>query len=175
MPTAPVESPSSRSHETKLESPSAEQRQRAEAARDELGKRLKSTLVAELQSGGPASAIHVCAKEAAAIAETVSSEHGIRIMRTSSKLRNPQNQAPQWALTHLASGQETPFEQPLPDGGAGFLWPIVAQPVCENCHGDAANFSDELRDALAEHYPDDHATGYQAGDLRGWFVVEVPK
>jgi len=31
-----------------------------------------------------------------------------------------------------------------------------------------------VREQLSTHYPDDAATGYQAGDLRGWFWVEVP-
>jgi hypothetical protein len=28
--------------------------------------------------------------------------------------------------------------------------------------------------ALAARYPDDRATGFAPGDLRGWFWVEVP-
>ena len=32
----------------------------------------------------------------------------------------------------------------------------------------------EVREALATHYPADQATGFQTGDLRGWFWVTVP-
>jgi hypothetical protein len=31
-----------------------------------------------------------------------------------------------------------------------------------------------VKEALAEHYPEDQATGFQEGDLRGWFCIEVP-
>jgi hypothetical protein len=53
--------------------------------------------------------------------------------------------------------------------------PIPTQPLCLTCHGDPATFSPELKEALAVHYPNDQATGFKAGDLRGVFWAEVPK
>ena len=46
----------------------------------------------------------------------------------------------------------------------------TALPLCLTCHGAA--LSPDVEAALAESYPEDHATGYSAGDLRGAFVVE---
>ena len=52
----------------------------------------------------------------------------------------------------------------------GYVEPIVAQPLCLTCHGKA--ISEATRAALAERYPDDKATGFEKGDLRGLFWVE---
>ena len=49
---------------------------------------------------------------------------------------------------------------------------IAVEPVCLACHGKA--LSPETTTALRRHYPDDAATGFDAGDLRGALWVEVP-
>ena len=46
---------------------------------------------------------------------------------------------------------------------------------CLACHGPAEALDEEVRVALAELYPEDRATGFRSGDLRGWFWVEVPR
>ena len=53
------------------------------------------------------------------------------------------------------------------------LLPIRLQPQCTMCHGPAAAIADEVRAEIAASYPDDRATGFATGDLRGWFWVEV--
>ena len=42
------------------------------------------------------------------------------------------------------------------------------------CHGPKDKISEEVKGQLAKLYPNDTATGFQTGDLRGWFWVEVP-
>ena len=49
---------------------------------------------------------------------------------------------------------------------------IRIQPVCLVCHGEA--LSDDVRQALDEHYPHDRARNYALGDLRGAFSVSWP-
>jgi hypothetical protein len=51
--------------------------------------------------------------------------------------------------------------------------PIVVQPMCVTCHG--ADVAPDLRAKIEELYPDDQATGYAAGDLRGIFWAELPR
>ena len=54
-----------------------------------------------------------------------------------------------------------------------FYRPIrIGVDVCLKCHGDAESLAPEVSDRLAELYPDDRATGFAMGDLRGAFVVE---
>jgi len=42
------------------------------------------------------------------------------------------------------------------------------------CHGPEDTIPQDVKDAIGEHYPEDQATGFRKGDLRGWFWVEVP-
>ena len=61
-----------------------------------------------------------------------------------------------------------------PAGELGALLPIRLKAECQMCHGPAEQIVDEVKAAIAENYPEDQATGFAAGDLRGWFWVEVP-
>jgi len=40
--------------------------------------------------------------------------------------------------------------------------------------GTAETITEEVATAIAENYPEDMATGFTEGDLRGWLWVEVP-
>ena len=48
------------------------------------------------------------------------------------------------------------------------------QAACLACHGPAEQIAPDVKELLAREYPSDQATGFQEGDLRGWFWVEVP-
>ena len=52
----------------------------------------------------------------------------------------------------------------------GYVEPIVTQPMCIACHGET--LSPAVADAIGRLYPEDRATGFAAGDLRGVFWVE---
>ena len=41
----------------------------------------------------------------------------------------------------------------------------AVEPLCLVCHGKG--LSDEVQDALEQYYPDDTATGYSLGQVRG--------
>ena len=47
---------------------------------------------------------------------------------------------------------------------------------CLACHGAPEQIPAEVAAILAERYPDDQATGYAVGDLRGalWAEVRLP-
>ena len=147
---------------------------RALAARDALAKRLTTRLTEAMSSGGPAEAIPVCSEEAPRIAAEVSREHNLAIGRTSFKLRNPNNAPPDWADPLIETRPDEPQQVDLPDGTTGILLPITLQPQCLACHGPADQINEAVAAQLADFYPEDQATGFEAGDLRGWFWVEVP-
>ena len=46
--------------------------------------------------------------------------------------------------------------------------------LCLQCHGKPELMALEVKEALAEKYPGDLATGYEAGDFRGVVRVSVP-
>ena len=150
----------------------AVQRDRALEARDAMATRLKGRLMAFLGSDDPAAAIVVCAEEAPQIAADVSQEHDVSIGRTSFRLRNPKNTPPDWATQFVADRIDEPVY--LTDGRKlGALLPIQLEMACLMCHGPEDAIPQEIKESLAEHYPDDQAMGFQRGDLRGWFWIEV--
>ncbi len=38
-----------------------------------------------------------------------------------------------------------------------------------------SRFSPSCKELIAESHPDDEATGFEVGDLRGWMWAEVPR
>lgn len=136
----------------------------------------KQQLMGALKAGlaeGPAAAINACRLEAPAIAAGLTTE-AVQLGRTSHRLRNPANTGPEWAQQVLTSYLEQPADwKPqtvaLPDGRRGYVEPIVTQPLCLACHGKTLDETVEAM--LAAHYPEDQATGFAAGDLRGVFWV----
>jgi hypothetical protein len=156
--------------------------EQARAAVQTLAATLKGELMAAMQSGGPVAAIEVCNTRAPAIAETVSLEQGVEVGRVSLKNRNPDNAPSDWQRDVLlqfeerkaagedpatlvwsdtvatADGDEFRFMKAIPTGG-----------LCLNCHGET--LAPAVAETIAERYPDDKATGYREGDIRGAFVV----
>ncbi len=140
----------------------------------------KAQLKGALQAGmaeGPVSAIDVCAVKAPQIAASLST-NGVRMGRTSHKLRNPANVAPAWAREILETYLEEPAQRKpvtvaLGNSLMGHEEPIVAQPMCLACHG--GTLAPDIALAIDTTYPEDRATGFEAGDLRGIFWVEYPE
>jgi hypothetical protein len=147
----------------------------------ELGSRLKAALTEAMTRNGPAAAIGVCADVAPQLATELSRRSGAQVGRTSERNRNPQNAPAPWAraplerfAAALAAGEPAAnLEYFAVEGGeARFLRPIVTEGLCLACHGSA--LAPEVQAALAARYPDDLATGFSAGELRGAFVVTWP-
>jgi hypothetical protein len=141
-------------------------------AKDQLAQRLMGRLVEAMAEGGPASAIEVCSREAPSIAAQVGQENGVRIGRTSFRIRNPENSPPQWAEEWVEQRVDSPRFQVLDSGATAAMFPIKIQPTCLACHGQ--EIQPEIQEQLARLYPNDQATGFALNDLRGWFWVEVP-
>ena len=144
------------------------------AARDALLGALKQRLTAAIADQGTVHAIDVCQSAAPEIAAEVAQAYTVQIGRTGPRLRNPANQPPEWAQQLVAEQQSEPWTGTGPDGQRRGLYPLNLQPLCLACHGPAEDLSPDLREALAQRYPEDEATGFQVGDLRGWVWVEKP-
>lgn len=158
----------------------AEERARGAAVVGELKKSLVGALTSALGQGAP-SAIEVCHAMAPALADSLSRD-GIVVGRATNKPRNPKNAATGWQAEALAeldlkhvAGQPLAgevFVRRLPDGRVAYAEPLVIQELCLACHG--ANLAPEVQSVLAAKYPEDRATGYQVGDLRGIAWAELP-
>jgi hypothetical protein len=180
--TSPAEDSAASSAEDSAASPAedsagtrdASQRVAAQA-KDALFAALSSRLMEVLQSQGPAAAIEVCSQEAVEIAQQVGQEHGVEIGRTSFKLRNPANAPRDWVQPYVEQRIESPQSLTLENGNHGALFPIRLDVKCLICHGGPDDMLEQVSEELAKRYPNDQATGFKQGDLRGWFWVEVPK
>lgn len=146
----------------------------------------KQQLKSALQKGmaqGPEHALAVCREQAPAIAHDLS-QNGVRLGRSSHKLRNPDNAAEAWLqpiLTYYQTDQQTntqaiPSSEPqtfsLGQGQTAYIEPIHIQPMCLTCHGQA--IEPGLKQRLHRLYPKDAATGFNVGDFRGVFWVVYP-
>jgi hypothetical protein len=153
---------------------------RAEQAMNELQRALLTKLTAAMTSGGPTAAVEVCRTDARTIAESVATAQGLELGRTSHRLRNPANAPRAWArpAVDAAAGSKAASEGlKVFDLGdrVGVLRPIGTAEACTTCHGAPDQVRKNLGTALARAYPQDRATGFAPGDLRGWMWAEVPK
>jgi hypothetical protein len=154
---------------------SGEQRARLERARraqSELASKMMGLVMRTAQERGFPAAVTVCHGEAPKLAGRVAEEHDLQIGRTSFRLRNQKNTPPEWAREFVERRvDETRISRRGDD--VALLSPIRVAEPCLNCHGTEERLAEGVSEALARHYPDDRATGFEAGDLRGWFWVEV--
>lgn len=142
---------------------------------------LKGELTAALADGGPAHAVGVCKVTAPEIAARFSRTSGWSIKRLSDKSRNSANAPDAYeanVLARLAAADGPPVFYEWQRSGPSdstfvYFKAIRTAEVCLACHGPRETLSADLLAMLAEEYPDDRATGYAAGDLRGAFVVRV--
>jgi hypothetical protein len=156
------------------EMPGEEEKAKMLAAKEALFTRLSGRLMEVMGSQGPSAAIEVCQQEAPKISVSVSEEQGLRIGRTGVRLRNAANVAPSWAESLVNQRIDTPTFAVLDNGASVALLPIKLQGQCLMCHGPQEEIPAEVRERLAALYPNDEATGFQEGELRGWFWIELP-
>lgn len=144
-----------------------------------FGGSLKQALQAAIKEGGLTNGIGVCKTVAPEIAESNSNDKWT-ISRTSLKVRNPDNTPTQWQEIQLLAMDKEPVKNGKPvevwqvseaSGQPPFQYmsAIPTQKLCLGCHGKSID--PEVKAKLAELYPEDKATGFSEGELRGAFVV----
>lgn len=151
----------------------------ADGAIRALQQRLSARLLEEMKKGGPALAIGVCRDEAQALTAEIARAQGVRVGRTSDRLRNPGNVAPSWAERFIEAGagrKAASVEAIVVDLGdrVGVLRPIPTAAPCLQCHGRAERLSADVRAFIKSAYPKDRAIDFEAGDLRGFIWAEAP-
>jgi hypothetical protein len=137
--------------------------------------KLKPQLKAALEEGGPTLAIEVCATQAPKIADTLAAQSGWAVGRVSLQARNASRAQPDsWEQSVLeefdrraAAGAEPPtlHRSEIRNGQFRYMQAQGVEGVCLLCHGET--LSDEVRNTLEAYYPDDQATGYSIGQVRG--------
>jgi len=151
----------------------------------QLGTELKAELASALTSAGPTGAIAVCRTRAPDIAARLSRESGAVVSRTALRVRNPAN-APdelqravleQFAGDLAAGRTDMPLEAAVEINRGGrierrYMRAIPMDAMCLACHGQP--LAPEVASAIASDYPEDQATGFEPGQLRGAVSVVWP-
>ena len=157
-----------------------------EAARQTVQRfkdRLKGELTTAIRTEGAANAISLCQTIAPDISTELSDNSGFEVLRTALRLRNPENAPAPWELEVLKSFQEQATAGTDPDKLERYaevvtpegdrLWRymrgITTGEVCLSCHG--SEIKPDVKAELVRYYPDDKATGYKLGELRGAFSL----
>ena len=149
--------------------------------------KLVAVLTEEMGKGGPEGAITVCKDVAPQMAKAATAETGWSIRRVSLKNRNPRAVPDAWERAVLedfdrrAAAGEAPAtlekaEIVVVDGKQQYRYmrALPVQSLCLNCHGTPEQLTPAVRQKLRELYPDDKATGYKPGDIRGAMTIRKP-
>ena len=136
---------------------------------------LKPQLKQALAEGGPTRAIEVCASQAPRIADALAMESGWSVSRVSLQARNASRALPDaWEQQVLeefdrrrAAGEapQTLNFSEITRGQFRYMQAQGVEGVCLLCHGE--NIGADVRATLEQYYPDDTATGYSLGQIRG--------
>ncbi|MGX7743330.1 Tll0287-like domain-containing protein [Rhodopseudomonas parapalustris] len=139
---------------------------------------LKSTM----ESSGPVEAIGFCNREAPTIAATASQRSGWTVARTSLKPRNPsaapddlERRVMTEFVAQIATGTPAAslhHAEIVDQNGEKVFRYIQAIPtaeLCLTCHGRALR--PDVAAKIQALYPDDQATGFAPGQMRGAFTL----
>jgi hypothetical protein len=149
--------------------------------------KLLAVLQEEIARGGPEGAIEVCRVKAPELARAASSESGWTVRRVSLRNRNPKAVPDAWERAALeefdrraAAGDPPPKLEAaavvVVDGQSmqRYLRALPTVELCTQCHGPADKLSPAVTAQLKALYPDDRATGYKVGDIRGAMTLSRP-
>ena len=142
---------------------------------------LNKNLTEAIADDGVPGTIGFCSEKALPLTASVDAN----LRRVSHKARNPKNKADAAEIEILnayrdrmkAGKAPEPQVRKNADGSETFFAPIVlANPLCLKCHGTPGTDIDaETLAALRKLYPQDEATGFKLGELRGMWRVDWKK
>jgi len=148
-----------------------------------FGSDLKSVLISTMKTEGPIQALAVCNIEAGPIAQKHSALANWNIARTALKVRNTNNTPDAWELAVLtqfekrkAAGENVAtmeYSETISLGEKSvyrYMKPIPTAGACLACHGEV--LSENVANKINILYPDDQATGFSVGDIRGAFSLQ---
>jgi len=141
---------------------------------------LSSNLSGAMQEGGVEKAVRYCNLAAYPLVDSLSKVHQAEIRRTSLRVRNEKNQPTQAEKEALAAYQqgydkgENLSPRVLRVGeDIAFYAPIMMQPLCLKCHGEEGkDISETDLATIRRLYPNDRATGFHEGELRGMWSIQ---
>lgn len=147
--------------------------------------KLLMTLQEEMSKGGTVAAIAACRDKAPQMAREASAKTGWQIRRVSLKPRNPNAVPDAWEQAVLqefdrrvAAGADATTLEKAEIVSVGdkniyrYMKALPTNGICLGCHGNDSQIPANVRAKLRELYPDDLATGYTIGQVRGAVTIK---
>ncbi len=148
------------------------------------GTELSGTLTKKMKSGGLVEAVEFCNSAALPLTQQMSDTHGAAIKRTSLKIRNPLNKPSENEVAILKEFQANldrgisldPIVRLDQNRIPNYYAPIFVEKKCLICHGRLDQELSRAADSIIKsRYPNDLATGFKEGDLRGVWSISFSK
>jgi hypothetical protein len=151
---------------------------------NQLVEKVRGLLLQEIKKGGFSSAVRVCSETAQEMTLQFNAETGHHVRRISLKYRNPKNipdayerrKLEEFNVLNQKKELSNEYSEIVEEQGKKYLRylrPLIVAPLCITCHGPKENIPQEVKSILAERYPDDRATGFFVGDVRGAITVKI--
>jgi hypothetical protein len=170
--------------EPKWEDYKGDYTKKAEYFVKDAGLALKTRLTKAIVKGGIENAINVCNEVAQKMMDSISTANGIVIKRTSLNVRNTKNAPDRYDIDMLnnynklkAEGKGIASDGIEQENRQVKLYvPIITEKLCLQCHGTPdTDVKPNIVKLIKKLYPEDKATGYKEGDIRGAWVVQMEK
>lgn len=145
---------------------------------------LKRELHAAMRKCGPEYAVSFCSNRAMAITDSVSKAQMVMISRLAMKNRNPHNAMTDnesnlykgYVLDYINAKPSQPSVGWDDKGRPVYYQPIYTEALCLNCHGKVGtDIAPNVADKIAQLYPDDKATDFKLGEIRGMWAITFPE
>ena len=147
-----------------------------------LATALKSTLQHGMKTAGPAASVSLCQIQAPAITKATSkqvSDSSWSISRTSLQPRSLNNTPDAWVIQVMKDFEKRKVQgedvsqishSEIRNNQYYFIKAIPTQAACLACHGK--KLTKDVAITLKQLYPNDKATGFNIGDIRGVFIAK---
>jgi hypothetical protein len=153
-----------------------------------LLQKVVGTVKESLNKTTPHETVDTCREKLPGMVKETREKTGWNIRRVSLKTRNAERGTPdEWETKVMtdfdqraAAGEKREQLEigeilQAPEGRVfRYMKALPVQEACLTCHGDAAKLTPELKAKLATLYPNDKATGYELGQIRGALTVKRP-
>lgn len=146
-------------------------------------KTLVSNLKQAMSEGGIENALRFCNVEAMPITDSLSRNYDVTIARASHRPRNQSNRADSLEMQTIKKylsqiDKEQKLEPAIykAEDAITFHAPIqIPNGLCLSCHGEpGVNIAEADLKTIKELYPEDEATGFEMGELRGIWTIRFP-
>lgn len=157
---------------------------------DSIATRAQAILMGEvlqaIEREGVPGAVDFCSERAIPLTDSAAALYHVRVQRISNRNRNPSNllanAVDSMAWEQIAAlvergNKAARLVEHNPQGRTVMYKAIpLGMPTCLKCHGTpGVEIDQETLAMIGQRYPNDPATGYEQGELRGLWKVTFPK